>query len=229
MWTTLHNFVLSITTELAIAQNIPRSVIDIFLLVPFVALLLAFLRHFVGLKTIGLFFPIVLSVIFAVSGFTYGLIMILFVALFTIFGRVLVRPLRLLYLPRSAFIITVVTMGMFWTLIFIAAAYQRNPVESMSILSFVVLLMFTEDFLRVQNDKGARNALLLMSETVLIAVVGGLLLRWQSARDAVYTYPELVLLVPLLALVLNSWTGLRLAELYRFRLLAKKLRVGSGK
>jgi len=219
----LHNFILSITTELAIAQEIPRAVIDIFLLVPFVALFLAFLRHIIGVKTIGLFFPIVLSVIFAVSGFTYGLALIFFVALFTIFGRVLVRPFRMLYLPRSAFVISIVTMGVFWTLIFISAISEQNPVESMSILSFVVLLLFTEDFLRVSNERGAKNSLSLMAETILIAIFGALLLSWQSARDAVYSYPELSLLVPFFAILLNRWNGLRLSELYRFRLIRKRL------
>ncbi len=223
MFYTLHNFILSITTELAIAQDIPRAVIDIFLLVPFVSLILAFLRHIIGVKTIGLFFPIVLSVIFAVSGFTYGLALIFFVALFTIFGRVIVRPFRMLYLPRSAFVISIVTMGVFWTLIFISAISNKSPVESMSILSFVVLLLFTEDFLRVSNERGAKNSLTLMGETILIAIIGALFLRWQAARDAVYTYPELSLLVPLLAIALNRWNGLRLSELYRFRLVRKRL------
>lgn len=223
MWTAIHNAILSVTTELAIAQNVPRAVIDIFLLVPFVALVLAFLRHIVGLKTIGLFFPIVLSVIFAFSGLTYGLLLILFVAIFTIFGRILARPFRMLYLPRSAFVISLVTMGMFWVLIFASAVSEKSPVESMSILSFVVLLLFTEDFLRVQNDRGFRNGITLALETILFAVVGSLILRWQAARDAVYTYPELTLLVPLLALWMNRWTGLRLTELYRFRLVRKRI------
>lgn len=223
MFLAIHNFILSVTTELAISQNIPRAVIDIFLLVPFVALILAFARHVVGLKTIGLFFPIVLSVILAVSGFTYGLALIFFVALFTIFGRIVVKPLRLLYLPRSAFVISIVTLGVFWALIFIAAISERNPVESLSILSFVVLLLFTEDFLRVLGERGFKNSLMLMLETIIIAVIGAFFLRWQDARDAVYTYPELSLLVPFLAIILNRWNGLRLTELYRFRLIRRRL------
>lgn len=223
MWETIHNAILSVTTELAIAQEVPRAVIDIFLLVPFVALLLAFLRHIVGLKTIGLFFPIVLSVIFTFSGLSYGLALILFVAIFTVFGRVIARPFRMLYLPRSAFVISIVTMAMFWVLIFLSAVSKVSPIESMSILSFVVLLMFTEDFLRVQNDKGFKNGFTLALETILFAVVGSLVLRWQAARDAVYSYPELTLLVPLTALLMNRWTGLRLTELYRFRLVRKRL------
>lgn len=223
MWLMIHNAILAVTTQLAVDQEIPRSVIDIFLLVPFVALILAFLRHIVGLRTIGLFFPIVLSVIFTISGFTYGLLLVFFVALFTVFGRILARPFRLLYLPRSAFVISVVTLGMFWVLIFASAVMPRNPVESVSILAFVVLLLFTEDFLRVQSDRGFRSGLILTAETVLFAVIGAFFLRWPAARDAIFYYPEWLLTLPILAILLNQWNGLRLAELYRFRKIRRKL------
>lgn len=223
MWHQLHQFILLITTQLAVDLHVPRVMVEYFLLLPFVVILLAFFRHFVGLKTIGLFFPIMLAVIFAFNGFTYGLLLIAAVAVLTLVGRLLARPLRLLYLPRSAFVITFVTIGFFWTILFLTAYLPQRPVEQVPLMSFVALLLFTEDFLRVLGERGARTGLVLMGETVLLAMIGGLFLRWTGARNAVYTYPELVLLVPLLAIALNQWNGLRLAELYRFRKIRRKL------
>lgn len=223
MFASIHQFVLSVTTGLAVDLAVPKVMVQYFLLLPFVVVILAFFRHVVGLKTIGLFFPILLAVIFAFNGFSYGLALILAVAILTFFGRIIARPLRLLYLPRSAFVITLVTIGFFWTILFLTAVLPARPVEQIPLMSFLVLLLFTEDFLRVLGERGARTGVILMGETVLLAMVGGLFLRWQWALATFYSYPELVLLVPLLALALNQWNGLRLAELYRFRKIRRKL------
>lgn len=219
----IHEFILSITTGLAADLHVPKVMVEYFLMLPFVVVLLAFFRHVVGLKTIGLFFPILIAVIFAFNGFTYGLILIAAVSVLTFLGRAIARPFRLLYLPRSAFVITFVTIGFFWTVLWLTAILPQRPVDQVPLMSFLVLLLFTEDFLRVLGERGARTGLLLLGETVLLAMFGGLFLRWYWARGVLYAYPELVLLVPLLALGLNQWNGLRLAELYRFRKIRRKL------
>ena len=223
MWQSLHQYVLSITTQPALTLGVPRVMVEYFLLLPFVVVIVAFLRHVVGLKTIGLFFPITLAVIFGLTGFTYGLALIMAVAILTFGGRIIARPFRLLYLPRSAFVISLVSLGVFWVILFLAAVMPRGSVESIPVLSFVVLLLFTEDFLRVLGERGARTGTILMAETVLIAIIGGLLLRWDWARQAIYNYPELLAFAPLMALLLNQWNGLRVAELYRFRKIRRKL------
>lgn len=223
MFDYIHNLVLAATTNLAATYGIPRAMTDIFLLVPFVAFLLAFLRHFVGLKTIGLFFPILLAVIFALNGFVYGFSLTMAVALLTLLGRILARPFRLLYLPRSAFVITFVSIGFYWTVILLSIFLPQRPVEQVPLLSFVALLLFTEDFLRVLGERGVRTGTILMGETVLLAMVGGLFLRWGWARETIYRYPEVLLLVPVFSLLLNQWNGLRLAEWYRFRMVRRRL------
>lgn len=223
MWHNLHQFIISITTGLAADLHVPKVMVEYFLMLPFVVVLLAFFRHVVGLKTIGLFFPILIAVIFAYNGFTYGLILIAAVAVLTFVGRSIARPFRLLYLPRSAFVLTFVTIGFFWTVLWLTSVLPQRPVDQMPLMSFLVLLLFTEDFLRVLGEKGARTGLLLLGETVLLAMFGGLFLRWYGARAVLYSYPEMVLIVPILALALNQWNGLRLAELYRFRKIRRKL------
>ena len=190
MFNDIHQFILSITTTLAADLHVPRVMVEYFLLLPFVVVILAFFRHVVGLKTIGLFFPILIAVIFAFNGFTYGLSLIAAVAVLTFLGRAVARPFRLLYLPRSAFVITFVTVGFFWTVLWLTAVLPQRPVEQVPLLSFLVLLLFTEEFLRVLGERGARTGLLLLSETVLLAMVGGLFLRWNWAKETFYAFPH---------------------------------------
>ena len=82
------------------------------LLVPLGALAMAVLRNVIGLRTFGMFMPMLIALAFTHTGFLWGTAFLLGIIAFALLSRVWIQPLHLLLAPRIAFILTLVVLLM---------------------------------------------------------------------------------------------------------------------
>ncbi len=207
----------------SVASGVPANTIVLLLLLPIVAFVIAFTRNVVGIRGFGIFLPAALSVVFVATGPLVGIGLFLVIVVVSTSMRLVMRKLkvRLQYLPRMAFILWAVVVGVLGVL-FMAPIIKFSDLANVSIFAVLLLVLLAEDFIRVQLGKSAKTAMNLTFETLILSLVSFLFLTFQPLQSYVLLNPEISLLVVAGAdLLLGKYTGLRVMEFYRFRKLIR--------
>jgi hypothetical protein len=192
------------------------------LMLPVVATLIAFIRQVIGIKAFGIYTPLVVIFAFWAVGLKYGIAIFVSVIAVGMVTRVILRRLRILYLPRVAVTLTIVTIAILAVLVF-GGSLQRTGLAAISILPVLIMITIVEKFVAAQIEKGDRTAVMLAVLTLAVSVVGFFIVKWQFFVDLVLKYPWIILLTIPINIILGKWTGLRLSEYFRFREIFKKM------
>ena len=207
----------------SVASGVPANTIVLLLLLPIVAFVIAFTRNVIGIRGFGIFLPAALSVVFVATGPVVGIGLFLVIVIVSTAMRMILRKLKvkLQYLPRMAFILWAVVLGVLGVL-FLAPILKFSDLANVSIFAVLFLVLLAEDFTRVQLGKSVKTAMNLTFETLLLSLISFLFLTFQPLQRYVLLNPEISLLVIACAdLLLGKYTGLRVMEFYRFRKLIK--------
>jgi hypothetical protein len=207
----------------SVASGVPANTIVLLLLLPIVAFVIAFTRNVIGIRGFGIFLPAALSVVFVATGPLVGIGLFLVIVVVSTAMRLILRKLKvkLQYLPRMAFILWAVVLGVLGVL-FLAPVLKFTDLANVSIFAVLFLVLLAEDFTRVQLGKSVKTALNLTFETLILSLISFLFLTFQPLQRYVLLNPEISLLAIALAdLLLGKYTGLRVMEFYRFRKLIK--------
>ncbi|MET8750807.1 7TM domain-containing protein [Streptomyces sp. NPDC004667] len=184
-------------------------------LLPLAALVIVLLRVVVGLNTLGTFSPVLLALAYAQSGLLLGVPLTL--VLFAL-GFVIQPLLRRLHLPRVArlgVLIGVVTAGL------IAAQLSLGGIglsDSWGMtLPVVVTSIITERLWEQWDLDGPRSAAVGAALTMGTAVLVALLLLTPYVRHLAEAVPlQLAAVCAVWAVLVGTYRGLRLNELFRF-------------
>lgn len=203
-------------TDFIIQSGVPRETIIYILMLPIIATIVALVRQVIGFKTFGIYIPSILTIIFVSTGLVPGLTIFLAVLISGFFVRWFFSRFRLLYLPRMALMLTVVSV-IILAIISVAAMAGAKDFARISIFAVLIMIILIERFLNVQIERGTNEAAILSIETLIISIGGYFLLVWHSLQNFILTYPWIVLLIILVNVFLGRWTGLRLTEYVRFK------------
>jgi hypothetical protein len=207
----------------SVASGVPANTIVLLLLLPIVAFVIAFTRNIIGIRGFGIFLPAALSVVFVATGPAVGIGLFLVIVVVSTAMRLILRKLKvkLQYLPRMAFILWAVVLGVLGVL-FLAPVLRFSDLANVSIFAVLFLVLLAEDFTRVQLGKSVKTALSLTFETLILSLFSFLFLTFQPLQRYVLLNPEISLtVIAALDLLLGKYTGLRVMEFYRFRKLIK--------
>ncbi len=211
--------------------GIPEQTVLILLLFPLVATLVAFFRQVIGIKAFGIYTPSIIALVFFMisdaryEGFNlgqmfydlrYGIAIYIAVIAIGMGMRVVLKNVRLLYLPRVAITMTLLSFTMLGILV-LGASLQRTGFATIYVFPLIVLIVIAEKFVAVQIEKGTKTAIFLAIETLVVALFGYMLFSSQVVQSFVFAYPLAVLLVIPANVLLGKWTGLRISEYVRFR------------
>lgn len=215
-------------------SGVPLEHVILLMLFPIIATIVVILRQVLGIKAFGIYTPTIITVAFmeiAQKNFwdlKYAITIYIIVLATGMIMRYALKKMRLLYLPRVAIMITVVS---FATLISLALAGSmlRTGFASASIFAVLIIITLVEKFVAVQIEKGTKTASILALETLIIALVGYILMSQRTfigynIRSFVLAYPFVILLILPLNAFIGKWTGLRLNEYFRFREVLKKIK-----
>lgn len=215
-WT---NF-MSYAINYMVNNGVPINTIFLILMIPIIATIIAFSRQVVGIKAFGLYIPTILTLAFLVTGIKYGLVIFIAILVVATLVRIVLKFLRILYLPRMAIVLTATALAIF--VMFAFGAYtNRTGFIAISIFPILIIAILAEEFVKVQIEKGFVTAIQLAVETLIIATLCYFLVSWEAIRTFFLSYPETILLTLPLNYLLGKWTGLRLTEYFRFRKLIK--------
>jgi hypothetical protein len=193
-------------------QNIYR----VLLTIPLGALLVVVLRNVVGIKTFGTFMPILIALAFRETKLLWGVALFSVVVAIGLIVRFYLESLKLLLVPRLAAVLTLVILIMTTISIF---SYKLSLEGGVSVALFpmVILAMTIERTSLTWEELGAYEAFQQFMGSLMVAVLGYLLMSSKVLAHLVFVFPELLLVVLAVILLLGRYTGYRLTELWRFR------------
>ncbi len=199
-----------------------QSALRVLLVIPLGALAIALFRNVIGFPAFGTFLPVLLALAMRQSRLGPGLVMVASVIVVGVAARTTMDRLHLLLVPRVCILLCVVVLGI------VAFGVTGRGIGEEALfggvlLPIVILAMLIERFSIAMAEEGLRPALVKLGWTTLIAVCVYPLFRSEVLQHLMFGFPELVLAVMGTLVWIGGYTGFRLLELVRFRVLARQI------
>lgn len=193
-----------------------QNVYRVLLLVPIGAFLIVFLRNVIGIQTFGTFMPILIALAFRETQLLWGVLLFCLLVTMGLLLRFYLEYLKLLLVPRLAAVLMIVILLMG---VISVMTYKLGLDKGLSVALFpmVILAMTIERMSLVWEEFGPGEALKQGFGSLIVAVLGYLSMSSEYLGHLVFVFPELLLVVLALTLLLGRYTGYRLTELWRFR------------
>lgn len=199
--------------------NLPgqfQQAFRILLLVPMAALIISFLRNVIGFPTFGIFMPVLMALAFRNTGLIYGLGIFTGIMLLGYLLRLGVDRLHLLLVPRLSVILTFVILSLSFAAL-LGSKLDEKGVMAVGLLPIVILTMTIERFFILIEEAGLSEAIRTVVGSAAVATISYWIINKEHIQFVFYFYPELLLGVAGLQLLLGRYTGFRLSEIFRFR------------
>ncbi len=196
------------------SQNVYR----IILMVPLGALLVVFMRNLIGIKTFGTFMPILISLAFRETEWLWGVILFSIIVALGLGIRFYLEQLKLLLVPRLAAVLIIVVLLMAGISV---VSHQMGLDLGLSVALFpmVILAMTIERMSLVWEESGAAEAFQQGFGSLVVASLGFVVMSNAWLGYLIFVFPELLLVILAITLMMGRYTGYRLTEFWRFRAL----------
>lgn len=200
-----------------------QRVFQILVLIPIGALIISILHQMIGLKTFGTFTPILISLAFRQTGLFTGIPLFVLVVIIGLLFRGYLNKLQLLIVPRLAAILTA-TVLVVSLLAIVMESLNFNLGLSVSLFPIVILAMTIERASMMWEENGAKETIIAGINTVLAAVIGYFCMINDYVEHWVFVFPELLLVVLGINILVGRYNGYKLIEYFRFMSLQKQLK-----
>jgi len=218
----ISNF-LAYGVQFAVKAGVPANTVVLILLLPILGTMIVFFRHVIGLPGLGLLVPIALSITWVATGITAGMLLLATIILASIVGRFILSPLRIMHLPKLVLSILIVSIMVFASLT-ISAAAGILAVRQLSIFPVLLLILLSEEIMKLQLRRSLRSTLFITLITFGLGLLGVGILSSQWLRNLFLLYPEFILFLIPLNLIIGRYFGLRVSEYFRFSFLLEQER-----
>jgi hypothetical protein len=185
------------------------------LLVPLGALAMCVLRNVVGLRTFGMFMPMLIALAFTHTGPLWGTVFLLGIISFALLSRLWIQRFYLLLAPRIAFILTLVVLLMLGLMLI--GEKVGMPTSGVGAFPFVIMTMIVERISVGLEEEGWGNTLRRLGSTVLAIYMTYAVIQARVLQTIFLVFPEFLVVILGLLVLVGRYTGYRLTELARFR------------
>ncbi|GAA4279417.1 7TM domain-containing protein [Aquimarina mytili] len=195
---------------------LPKNALSLLLLLPLGGLLVAFLRNVVGVKTFGVFLPVLIAFSLLHTGYISGVV--LFICLILLVGLISYPfdKIGLLYTPKLVISLTIMVSLMIGATM-LGIKYNITWLTTLTFFPTIILTIAAERFSRSTVEDGYKMAIDKLFQTLIATTIcyGVLSLSWLPS--VLIIFPECILLIIATAMLLGRYIGIRWVEFYRFR------------
>jgi hypothetical protein len=200
-----------------------QQVYRVLLMVPLGGFLLVILRNVIGISTFGTFMPVLIALAFRETQLLWGVIFFSSLVALGLAIRFYMDRLKLLLVPRLAAVLIVVVILM----ALMSILTNRLGIErglSVALFPMVILTMTIERMSIVWEERGPLEAIKQGLGSLLAASLAYLVMHNREVQHLFFVFPELLLVLLSATLLLGRYSGYRLLELLRFKVLVREVR-----
>lgn len=199
--------------------NLPvdvQQVYQILLMIPIGAFIIILLRSFIGLKTFGTFMPVLVALAFRETHLISGIGLFSLVVSLGLLIRFYLEHLKLLLVPRLGIVLSVVVILM----VMLSILSQRLDLErglSVALFPMVIMTMTIERMSLVWEERHPLEAIQQALGSLIAASLAYGVMFNRYIEHLFFVFPELLLSVMGVMVLLGHYRGYRLLELFRFK------------
>ncbi len=201
--------------QYAVQAGVPTNTIDLILLLPLLATIVVAFRYIVGLSGIGLLVPIALSITLLATGVTPGFIMLAAIIIASLISRFLLRRFPIMQMPKVALSMLMVSIFLLIALT-ISSLYSIIDVRNLSIFPILLFILLSDRIVTIFLERDFIETVQTTIITLFLAILGFLLLTWGQLRFFTLIYPESILLLIPINIMIGRYFGLRVTEYLKF-------------
>jgi len=225
---------MDIIWNLLIQRGIPSTEVELYkelfvmlILLPVVTTIIGIARYVIGVKSLGIFTPVVITFLLYEFGnndgeqdiskaVTYGLIFYVIILSSSWFIYKILKYLRMNYIPKLTLVTIGVVMAVFISIL-VAGLFGLNGPIFLNKFTLIILAILVEPFVSAFARKGTKYGFNTAIETFGTALFCYILISITRVQSFIETN---LLIIPILIIInvyLGRFTGLRLNEYWRFR------------
>ena len=196
-----------------------QLVFRVLLLIPLGALIIVLLKQIIGMPAFGTFMPVLIALAFRETQLITGMTLFVGIVATGLLLRAYFNQLQLLLVPRLAAVLIIVTFLM----MFISLAGEALGIQtglSISLFPLVIITMTIERMSLTWEEDGASEAMKKAIGSLACAVPAYYILTSEYIEHIAIVFPELLLIVLAIVLLLGRYTGYKVTEFFRFKVLA---------
>ena len=206
-----------VLVRMALDRGVSANTVVLLLLLPMIATLVSFLHYVAGISGYGIFMPTMIAVTFLATGIFGGLVLFAMILAISLLSNMILRRFRLHFWPARSINLLFITLGTFGLMI-LSSTVKVVDIRGVSIFPVLLMILLAEEFVRTQLIKSKSEAKKLTLGTLVLAMSGAITMNIREVQEWVLLNPEIVVLMVLgINLWVGSYTGIRLAEIKRFR------------
>lgn len=206
--------------QYAVKAGVPANTIVLILLLPVLATIVVIFRYLIGLSGIGLLVPIALSITLLATDVTPGFIMLAAIILASLVSRFLLKRFPIMQMPKVALSMLMVALFLLFALT-ISSIYGIIDVRNLSISPILLFILLSDRIVTLFLERDLGETIQTTLITLFLAILGFLLLRWEQLRQFALLYPELILLIIPVNILIGRYFGLRMTEYIKFQPILK--------
>ncbi len=197
-----------------------RAVFRVIMTIPIGVFMLVVLRNIIGLRGVGTFMPVLIALSFRDTHLFWGLALFGVVIAAGLLVRLYFDHLKLLLVARLGAIVMFVILFLA-ALTVLSDKLNFEPGLSVALFPLVILTMTIERISVIWDESGPAEAIRMAVFSLVIAALCYLLMSARPVQHVFFAFPELVLVLAALTLLIGRYTGYRLTELVRFKVLGE--------
>lgn len=225
-WNTVYS--LSGFVEFLAYAGFSYQLLAILLAITFIVLVLNFLKQIVGFNVFGIYYPVLFALVAVTLGFStafmfisIGFISIIIINLFSKKVHLLLHAKRALLISiYILFLLLVLWVDNFFELSFIDYSIFDNPLVIFPL--FVAIILSDKVFQEDINMFGKSWIMDVLQYGIITFVIYELF-EYKSLQYFLVSYPDVIILVVLLNILVGRYMGLQVFEYFRFAPLLRKL------
>ncbi len=185
-------------------------------ILPLAILVTVLLRNVFGFLTMGTFTPILISMAFLETTLVPGIVCFLVIVSLGLVVRFYLSKLNLLLVPRISAVVIVVIILMELVSI---VSYKTGLLHGLKVTYFplIILAWVIERSSILWEEDGAANAMKQIIASLIAAIIAYFIISNEYVKHVMFTFGEINLIILGLVLLLGTYSGYRLSELYRFK------------
>ncbi|WP_101759824.1 inactive transglutaminase family protein [Oceanicoccus sp. KOV_DT_Chl] len=198
-----------------------QSVFKFILLIPVGTLFVIFMRVVIGMRTAGTFMPVLLAIAFIQTTLLSGVLIFLLILTIGLWVRTYLSRLDLLLVSRIAAVVVIVVGLM--ALISIVS-YKLGIEQALTVTFFpMIIIAWTIEHMSILwEDDGPMEAVIQTAGSLFVAIICYGAMTNHYLKHWMFNFPELLLVLLGLIIILGHYTGYRVSELIRFRNMVSK-------
>ncbi|HSW97531.1 MAG TPA: 7TM domain-containing protein [Candidatus Saccharimonadales bacterium] len=202
--------------QFAIKAGVPTNTIVLILLLPLLATIVVAFRYLVGLSGIGLLVPIALSITLLATDVTPGFIMLAAIIVASLVSRFFLKRFPIMQMPKVALSMLMVSIFLLLALT-ISSIYGIIDVRNLSIFPILLFILLSDRIVTIFLEREFIETIQTTIITLFLAILGFLLLTWEQLRIITLVYPEWILLLIPINIMIGRYFGLRMTEYIKFQ------------